>query len=216
MSKHICTPASKPDDPSYKKVLLTAFIINIAMFVIELVMGISAGSVALQADALDFFGDACNYAISLYLIGKTVSMRAKGSLLKAASMILFGIWVLGQAIYRFATVSKPEAEIITGVGGIALVANLFCFYLLSKFSNSDSNRLSAWLCTRNDAIGNVAVIFAGIGVYFTASNWPDLIVGTAMALLALYSAVHIIKQARDELSGKAVSHDHHGHDHYHH
>lgn len=215
MNKHVCS-IPENDDAAYRKVLWTAFIINILMFIIELVVGISAGSVSLQADSLDFFGDGFNYMISLYLIGKSVKLRAKGSLFKALSMILFAVWILGQAVYRFVTVSAPEAEIITGVGILALFANLLCFYLLSKFNNSDSNRLSAWLCTRNDAIGNVAVIFAGIGVYFTASNWPDLIVGTAMAALALYSAYHIIKQARDELSGKAIPHDHGHHGHHHH
>ena len=215
MSKHCCATDSNSDDAAYRKVLWAAFVINIAMFLVEAIVGISSGSISLQADSLDFFGDGCNYLISLYLIGKSVAMRAKGSLVKAASMVVFAVWILGQAIYRFITVSKPEAEIITTIGVVALFANLICFYMLSRFSNSDSNRLSAWLCTRNDAIGNVAVIFAGIGIYFTESNLPDLIVGSVMAVIAIISAVQILRQAKDELNGKVSehSHDNHGHKH---
>ena len=215
MSKHCCTPDSNADDAAYSRVLWAACIINIAMFLVELAVGISAGSVSLQADSLDFFGDGFNYAVSLYLIGKPVVMRAKGSLVKAGSMLLFAVWILGQAVYRFMSVSKPEAEIITAIGVIALCANLICFYLLFKFRSGDSNRRSAWLCTRNDVIGNFAVIIAGVGVYLTASNWPDLVVGTIMAVISLVSAVQIIKHAKDELAGKVVpnAHDHHGHSH---
>ncbi len=207
MGKHFCVPNSNPDDEAYKKVLWAVFIINSAMFFVELIAGISAGSVSLQADSLDFFGDGFNYAISLYLIGKSISMRAKGSLIKAGSMVLFGLWILGQAVYRFITESSPQAEIITGIGVLALVANLVCFYLLFKFRSGDSNRRSAWLCTRNDVIGNFAVIFAGIGVYFTASNTPDLVVGTVMAVISLVSAIQIIRHANNELE-----HDHHSHE----
>jgi Co/Zn/Cd efflux system component len=199
MSKHCC-PVDTTNDSAYRKILIIALIINAGMFLLEIILGIAAGSVSLQADSLDFFGDGFNYAISLYLVGKSLSSRAKGSLIKAGSMLLFGLWILGQAIYRFTTNAPPEAEIITTIGALALVANLICFYLLFKHRSGDSNRRSAWLCTRNDVIGNIAVIFAGIGVYLTASGWPDLIVGTIMAVISVISAVHIIQHAKAELN----------------
>jgi cation diffusion facilitator family transporter len=201
MSKHCCHPETQvaTDDAAYRRTLWIVLTVNLAMFVAEIIFGIVASSVALQADALDFLGDAANYGIALYALSRTIKFRAYTALAKSASMLAFGIWVMGQAIYKITTGIPPEADIMGIIGFTALAANLFCFYLLSRHNHHDSNRQSAWLCTRNDAIGNVAVLVAAACVYFTASFWPDLIVAAIMATLAIHSAWQVARQARAEL-----------------
>ena len=199
MSDHCCpTPETGIGDASYRKTLWIVLLINAAMFIAEVIAGLAAGSVSLQADALDFLGDAANYGISLYVIGKSLRVRANSALIKSVSMLVFGLWVLGQALYKIIAGTLPEAEVMGVIGFIALAANLFSFYLLSRHSREDSNRQSAWLCTRNDAIGNIAVLFAAGAVYFTQSHWPDLLVALIMAYLAISSAWQITRKALTE------------------
>ena len=205
MSAHCCSPTEpnqgNSHDGRYRKILWIALIVNITMFVVEIVSGVKANSVSLLADSLDFLGDAANYGISLWVLGMTLSIRAKASLIKAISMAAFGIWVLSSAIWHFVSGVIPSAETMGIIGVVALVANLGVAALLYAYRDGDSNMRSVWLCTRNDALGNVAVILAAIGVFGTGAAWPDLLVAIIMASLALHSAWSVIMHARSELSG---------------
>lgn len=205
MSAHCCSPTvpnqGNSHDGRYRKILWIALIVNITMFVVEIVSGVKANSVSLLADSLDFLGDAVNYGISLWVLGMAITVRAKASLIKAISMAAFGIWVLSSAVWHFVTGVLPSAETMGLIGIVALAANLGVAALLYAYREGDSNMRSVWLCTRNDALGNVAVILAAIGVFGTGAAWPDLLVSMIMASLALHSAWSVIMHARSELSG---------------
>ena len=183
----------------YRTILWIALIANAAMFVIELGAGLAAGSVSLQADALDFFGDAANYGVSLAVLGMALAWRARASLLKSVSMALFGVWVLGRAALNLATGVVPEPITMGVVGTAALVVNIGVALLLYRYREGDSNMRSVWLCTRNDALGNLAVLAAAFGVFGTGAGWPDLIVASVMALLALSSSAQVARHALQEL-----------------
>jgi Co/Zn/Cd efflux system component len=189
-------------DRVYRRVLWTVFAINAAMFGVEAVAGALAGSVSLQADALDFLGDAGNYLIALYVLGRTVAWRAGAALLKGAAMAGFGVWVLAYSVWMAATGGVPEAPVMGLVGTLALAANVTGAALLYRHRSGDSNRRSVWLCSRNDAIANVAVIAAAGAVFATGSAWPDLAVGFFMAALSLHSAGQVIRQATGELRAR--------------
>lgn len=197
MTRHHHLPA--PEVPGYRRVLWAALVINGVMFVVEGSAGLAAGSVALQADALDFLGDTATYALTLFVLGMALRWRARAALLKAASMGLFGLWVMGNSVYHLAVPGVPAAEIMTGVGALALAANLVSAFLLYRHRQGDANMRSVWLCTRNDALGNVAVILAGAGVFASGSNLPDVAVGAVMATLAIITARQVLRQARHEL-----------------
>ncbi|MEN3976331.1 cation transporter [Emcibacter sp. SYSU 3D8] len=186
-------------DDVYRKVLWVVFGVNAAMFCVEAVAGAIAGSVSLQADALDFLGDAANYLIALFVLGKAVTWRAGAALLKGAAMAVFGVYVLGYSAYMAMAGGVPEAPVMGIVGTMALAANLGSAVLLYRHRTGDANRQSVWLCSRNDAIANVAVIGAAGLVYLTHSNWPDLAVGFLMAALSLHSAWLVVRQATGEL-----------------
>ena len=160
--------------------------------------GYLAGSQALQADALDFFWDALTYGISLAVIGKSINIRTSAALFKGISLFLMGFWVLGSTIYRVFYMSVPEAEIMGIIGFLALLTNLASVMLLVRYKDGDANVRSVWLCSRNDAIGNVAVMIAALGVWGTTSGWPDVIVAVTMAGLFLSSAFQIVLQALSE------------------
>lgn len=185
--------------PGYKRALWVVIAINAVMFVVEMTAGIAAQSKALQADALDFLGDTATYAISLAVIGMAASVRAKAALVKGLSLSLMGTWVLGSTLYRVFVTGVPEAEIMGVIGLLALAANLGSVLLLMKWKDGDANVRSVWLCSRNDAIGNVAVLIAASGVWATNTGWPDLAVAGLMAGLFLWSSIQIIRQARSEL-----------------
>lgn len=188
-----------PDAPGYRRVLWAALVINGVMFVVEGGAGLAAGSVALQADALDFLGDTATYALTLFVLGLALRWRARAALLKGASMGLFGLWVMGNSVYHLAVPGAPAAEVMAGVGALALAANLVSAFLLYRHRHGDANMRSVWLCTRNDVLGNLAVILAGAGVFASGSNLPDVAVGAVMATLALTSARQVLRQARREL-----------------
>lgn len=182
-------------DPGYKRILWVVIVINAAMFLVEMSAGKLAGSQALQADALDFLGDAVTYGLSLAVIGMSLKVRSTAALLKGASLLAMGLWVFGSTVYQVLVLGVPKAEIMGAIGLLALAANLASVLLLLRYKEGDANVRSVWLCSRNDAIGNVAVMFASLAVWFTASAWPDLLVALAMAGLFLRSAQLILTQA---------------------
>jgi len=188
----------------YKRALLAVILINAVMFFVEFTAGLKSGSQALLADALDFAGDSATYTISLLVIGSSLRMRAVASLFKGASLGLIAAIILGTSLYRFLGDMVPAAETMGLIGFVALLANLTSLLILMRWRDGDSNVRSVWLCSRNDAIGNVGVIIAGIVVAITGAAWPDLLVAVLLATLFLRSAVSIISQARAELKSDAI------------
>lgn len=183
---------------AYKRRLWAVIAINAAMFIVEMSAGRMAQSQALKADALDFLGDALTYGISLAVIGASVHVRTTAALAKGVSLLLMGAWVFGTTIHRVFITGVPEAEIMGVVGVMALAANVASVLLLMQYKDGDANVRSVWLCSRNDAVGNVAVMLAALGVWGTTTGWPDLLVAGIMAGLFLSSSVQIIRQALDE------------------
>lgn len=182
----------------YKRRLWLVIALNATMFVVEMAAGHAARSQALQADALDFFGDAVTYGISLAVIGASLKTRAVAALFKGLSLLLMGLWVGGSTAYQFLVLGMPKAEIMGSIGFLALAVNLASVMLLVRYKDGDANVRSVWLCSRNDAIGNVAVMLAALGVWGTATAWPDLIVAGLMAALFVNSAIQILRQAVEE------------------
>ncbi|MGH6719261.1 MAG: cation transporter [Alphaproteobacteria bacterium] len=200
MSHQCCDePGSGAPSASFRRALVIALALNIGMFGIEVAAGLAAGSVALQADALDFFGDAANYALSLSVLALAPVQRARAALVKAASMALFGVWVLGAALVHAWRGVVPDAATMGAVGVLALAVNVGVALLLYRYRAGDANMRSVWLCSRNDAIGNLAVLGAALGVAGTGTPWPDLAVATVMATLALASSAVVIRAARAEI-----------------
>lgn len=190
----------------YKRRLWAVVAINGAMFFVEMAAGAFAGSQALQADALDFFADSVTYGMSLAVIGASVPVRAWTAFAKGASLTLMGLWVFGATAYHVLIIGLPRAEVMGAVGVMALAANVASVLLLVRYKDGDANVRSVWLCSRNDAIGNVAVMCAALAVYVTASKWPDLIVAAGMASLFLWSSFQIIRQSLHEIrTGKPVN-----------
>ena len=184
---------------AYRRVLWIALAINAAMVCIELAAGALSGSVSLLADALDFFSDAVNYGISLLVLTMAIHWRSRAAIFKAATMLAFGLFVLGKAAWGIATGVPPEALTMGLVGLLALAANLTVAFLLYQYREGDANMRSVWICTRNDAIGNIAVVLAALGVFGTRSAWPDLLVAAVMGSLAIHGAWAVLHQARHEL-----------------
>ena len=193
----------------YKRRLWAVIAINAAMFLVEMSAGAAAGSQALKADALDFLGDALTYGISLAVIGASVRTRSLAALGKGISLLLMGLWVFGSTVWQVFVIGVPEAQIMGGIGALALTANLMSVLLLVSYKDGDANVRSVWLCSRNDAIGNVAVMIAALGVWGTATGWPDLVVAGIMAGLFLNSAFQILTQAvREWREEEAHAHAH--------
>ena len=201
---HGCAAPPASQSPRYRRVLWVALIINVAMFGIEGAAGLQADSVSLLADAVDFFGDAANYGISLVVLGMAITWRARAALLKGLSMGAFGVFVLGRAAWSAAEGSVPEPLTMGVVGALALLANVSVAAMLYAWREGDANMRSVWLCSRNDAIGNLAVMVAALGVFGTGSGWPDLVVALVMGVLALTAARSVIRQARLELQPAAA------------
>ena len=195
---HACSPPPAPTSERYRRVLWAALLINAAMFAVEIGAGLRSGSVSLLADAIDFLGDAANYGVSLWVLGMSLRHRAGAAMLKGASMGLFGLVVLGRALWSLSQGTVPEATTMGAVGALALLANVAVAAMLYAWREGDANMRSVWLCSRNDAIGNVAVMVAALGVFGTGRGWPDLIVAGVMGGLALSAAVAVIRQARQE------------------
>lgn len=192
------TPKFDGMDRKYVRVLWAVIAINATMFLIEMVAGHLAESQALQADALDFLGDTLTYGISLAVIGQSLALRSSAALAKGVSLLLMGLFVFGSTLYHVLVLGLPRAEIMGGIGFLALAANITSVLLLLRYKDGDANVRSVWLCSRNDAIGNVAVMLAALGVWSAGSAWPDLIVAAVMAALFLNSATQILLQAWQE------------------
>ncbi|WP_432767765.1 MAG: cation transporter [Sphingopyxis sp.] len=211
MADQCCAGASGTtalNNPRWRRILWIALVINAAMFGVEIVAGVAADSRALQADALDFLGDAANYAISLGVAGMALTWRARAALLKAATMLAFGLWVLGSAVWGFFAGSAPHAGTMGLIGALALAANVAVALMLFRYRTGDANMRSVWICSRNDAIGNVAVMAAALGVFGTGQGWPDLAVAAIMATLAIWGSAQVFRQARGELADAGHGHAH--------
>lgn len=201
---HAPAPHYPLDVPRYRRVLWMALAVNAAMFVVELAGGYSAGSLSLLADAIDFGGDAANYAVSLAVLSATIRWRARTAQVKALCMMGFGLFVLGRALWAFWNSAAPDAATMGAIGFLALVANVAVAWALYAFREGDANMRSVWLCSRNDAFGNIAVMIAALGVQGTGRAWPDLVVAAAMAALALSGGWVVMRQARIELSDRQL------------
>lgn len=173
--------------------------INAAMFVVELTAGLMSDSLSLLADSLDMLGDALVYGFSIYVVARGARMKARAALFKGIIMALFGLFVLGQAIYKMLFPHVPVYEVIGVIGLLALAANSLCFVLLWRHRSDDINMSSVWLCSRNDLIANVSVLLAAAGVWLTHSGWPDILVGLALAALFARSALFVLRGAIREL-----------------
>jgi Co/Zn/Cd efflux system component len=190
---------TKKRNDAYRRVLWAVLLINAAMFAVEIVAGLVGGSASLQADSLDFLGDAANYAISLLVVGMALRYRASAALAKGATMAAFGLWVIITVVRHSLHGTLPSAFTMGTVGIAALAANAASFGLLWAYREGDANMRSAWICTRNDVLGNIAVLLAAAGVLGTGMGWPDLIVALIMAALAIQGAALVVRQALGEL-----------------
>ena len=182
----------------YKARLWAVIALNASMFAVEMGGGVMAGSEALQADALDFLGDTLTYGMSLAVIGLSLRVRATAALIKGATLALMGLWVLSATVWQVFVLATPRADVMGLIGFLALAANVASVLILVKYKEGDANVRSVWLCSRNDAIGNVAVMLAALGVWSTATGWPDVIVAAILASLFLNSASKILRQALGE------------------
>ncbi|MBP2316309.1 cation transporter [Azospirillum soli] len=194
-----CSSSKPPVDRTYRRILWIALAVNATMFLVELVAGAAAGSVSLQADAMDFLADSANYLISLLVLGMALTWRARAALLKGLSLGVIGLWVAGQTLWNAIHQTVPEAHVMGVVGTLALLANVGVAVLLYAHRHGDSNRQSVWICSRNDAIANLAVLAAAAGVFGTGTGWPDVVVAAVMAGLSVSGAAQIVRQALAEL-----------------
>jgi len=218
MSTHCCDHVAPKLDAivnlaRYRKILWIALLVNAAMFLVEIVAGVQSESLSLLADAVDFAGDAMNYAVSLAVLASALAWRARAAMLKALSMMGFGLYVLSAALWSVWNGGMPLATTMGAIALVALVANIAVAWMLYAFREGDANMRSVWLCSRNDAIGNLAVFIAALGVFGTGSAWPDLAVASLMAALALHGGWTVLQQARGELGEDSAKEDRHGHVH---
>ncbi len=199
-----CAPQSAPISPRFRKALWIALVINAAMFLVEIAGGVKSGSVSLLADAVDFAGDAANYGLSLAVLSMGLAWRARAALIKGLTMGAYGLLVLARTAWAAASGVPPEPMTMGGVALVALAANVGVAAMLYAWREGDANMRSVWLCSRNDAIGNIAVALAAVGVLGTGTAWPDLLVAGAMAALALSASASVVRQAQAELATVAV------------
>lgn len=197
-------------DPAFRRALWLVIAINAGMFAVEFVAGALAGSLALQADSLDFAMDAATYGLSLAVIGMAPAVRARAALLKAVSLGLVAAWVLGAALWRVFVAGVPEAVTMGLVAIAAAAANLAAVGLLWRWREGDANVRSVWLCSRNDALGNLFVLVAALGVFGTGTRWPDLLVAAVMASLFLNTSLGVGRRAVAELREAAGARHAHG------
>lgn len=187
------------NEKAWRRVLWIALAINAGMFGIEIVAGVTAGSAALKADALDFLGDSANYSISLSVAGLALQWRSRAALAKGASLLLLGAWVLASTVWMAMAGTLPRAETMGVIGILALLVNLICALMLWRHGDGDANRRSVWICSRNDAIGNIAVVAAAAGVFGTGTAWPDIAVAVILAGLGVSGGWQIVRQAWSEM-----------------
>lgn len=200
-----CSDLKELNSPAWRRALWAALAVNVSMFLAEIVAGVAANSASLQADSIDFLGDAANYAISLGVSGAGLTWRARAALLKGWSLGLLGAAVLFSTAQHIYVGVLPKAETMGAIGGLALLANIGVALTLYRFRSGDANMLSAWICSRNDAIGNLAVLSAAAGVFGSGSAWPDLIVATIMAGFSVSGGWRIVRRAHFELRGACIT-----------
>jgi Co/Zn/Cd efflux system component len=188
-----------PNSRKWRRALWIALFINAGFFATEIAAGAAAGSAAVQADALDFFGDAANYAISLGVAGMALTWRARAATAKGGTMLAFALWVLASTAWHAFYSTVPRAEVMGVVGLAALAANGGVAAMLYRFRTGDANMRSVWICSRNDAVGNAAVMLAAMGVFGTGTGWPDVVVAAVMGSLGIWGGWQIASQAWDEL-----------------
>lgn len=205
MGASCCASQSPQADPRWRRALWIALAVNGGMFAVEMTGGLAGHSLALRADALDFFGDSANYALSLAVANLALLWRARAALLKGVTLALFGAWILASTVWGVLHGTTPHAGTMGAIGVAALIANVAVALLLFRHRTGDANMRSVWICSRNDAIGNVAVLFAAAGVFGLGAGWPDLAVAAVMAGLSLWGAAQIIGQARRELRSVAMT-----------
>ena len=194
-----CEPELNHQAPAaYRNVLIAVLAINLVMFAVEAAVGLFSGSRALRADALDFLGDAATYGITLWALGQSLTWRFRAARIKGFSLLLLGLLVLADSLVSLITGAAPPGGMMSGIGALALVANLTSLMLLVRYRQGDANIRSAWLCTRNDVLANISVIVAGLLVLASGSHWPDVLVAMAIAGLFCHSAVSILRQANAE------------------
>ncbi len=206
---HHASPGAS--DPRYRKILWIALVLNVAMFFVELGAGFKSGSVSLLADAIDFFGDAANYGVTLAVLSSSLAWRAWAAVLKGLCMFGFGLFVLGWVSWSAMQGVMPEPATMGAIGLLALIVNVFVAALLYAYREGDANMRSVWLCSRNDAIGNIAVMLAALGVLGTHTAWPDLAVALVMGLLAISGGWSVLMHARREIRSLPNSHSPHSH-----
>jgi Co/Zn/Cd efflux system component len=186
--------------PRFRRALWIALVVNAVMFAVEIVGGLKAGSVSLLADAVDFAGDAANYGLSLAVLSMGLMWRARAAFVKGATMVAFGLFVIGKTVWAAFSGIPPAAFTMGAIAVLALAANAGVAVLLYAFRDGDADMRSVWLCSRNDAIGNVAVLLAAVGVFGTGSRWPDLAVATVIAGLAISAGLTVMRHANYELA----------------
>lgn len=187
------------NNPRWRQALWIALFANAGVAGAEIIAGVTASSASLQADALDFLGDTITYGLSLAVAGLGLTWRARAALVKGWGLILLGAWVIGATFWHILFATLPQAEIMGAIGILALAVNLGVALILFRFRTGDSNMRSVWICSRNDAIGNIAVVLAAMGVFGTGTGWPDVIVAAIMAALSISGGLQIVRQARFEL-----------------
>jgi Co/Zn/Cd efflux system component len=200
MGAQCCSTPPAPRDPRYLRILWIALAANAGMFLVELAASIHSGSTALAADAVDFLGDAGNYGLSLAAIAAGGAWTTRVALGKGIAMMSYGAGVLAFAAWRALAGLPPEPLTMGAVASAALGVNLGVAALLFRFREGDANMGSLWLCSRNDALGNLAVLAAAVGVFGTASVWPDIAVASILAALGLSSGSLVITRARVEFA----------------
>lgn len=203
MSGHCCSSSCEGSgeiDPNYRRVLWLALFANAAMFAAEIAGSFASGSVSLLADAVDFAGDAANYGLSLAVLSMGLIWRARAALVKGISMAAFGIFVLARTAWLAVEGQPPDPITMGAIALLALTVNVGVAVLLFTYRRGDANMRSVWLCSRNDALGNVAVMIAAAGVFGTGSGWPDLVVAMLMGTLALSAGISVVRMARREIT----------------
>lgn len=198
-------PEPKSPAPGFRKALWIALWVNLAMFVVEGIASLSSGSVSLMADAIDFFGDSTNYVLSLTVLSMGMLWRGRAAMVKGITMTVFGLVVWARAVWVVQAGITPEPLTMGAVGLLALAANMSVAAMLFKFREGDSDMRSVWLCSRNDAISNIAVMVAALGVFGTGTAWPDLIVAAIMGTLAITAGISVVRHARSDIAEARAS-----------
>ena len=198
-------PEPKSPAPGFRRALWIALWVNLAMFVVEGIASLSSGSVSLMADAIDFFGDSANYILSLTVLSMGMLWRGRAAMVKGITMTVFGLVIWARAVWVVQAGITPEPLTMGAVGLLALAANVSVAALLFRFREGDSDMRSVWLCSRNDAVSNIAVMVAALGVFGTGSAWPDLIVAAIMGTLAITAGISVVRHARSDIAEAKAS-----------